>query len=207
MVPSRVIHIRLDDWVLLGCHDVMKAGKDSIDNIPMATIVRNVLTALIRKLQNTNQIPTYTKEEAYERAMEMYSGAEELDLDIVLSDIVDPVEGDDSSEMAELLKETLREIENEGAPEGIGQEVEISEASDIPAIPLATLDLFKVESFDFSFLKQTAPKDRFVEWAKDEDKLIQKAVSIVYSGLPQQLWGSEKAETMIKDMLKRHVED
>jgi len=205
-MPSRVIHIRIDDWVLLGCHDVMKEGKDSVDNIPMATIVRNVLTALIRKLQNTNQIPTYTKEEAYDRAMEIYSGAEELNLDIALADIIEP-EGEKEEDMTDLVKEALRQIEQEGAPEGLAEKVEITETSTLPEMPLTTINLLKIDSVSFHFIQKQSPKDRFVEWAADKEAAVKKAVCIVYDGLPKQLWGSEKAENMIKDLLARHIED
>jgi len=184
----------------------MKEGKDSIANIPMATIVRNVLTALIRKLQNTNQIPTYTKEEAYDRAMEIYGGAEELELDIVLADIIEP-EGEKEEDMADLVKEALRQIEQEGQPEGIVEEVKITEVEEIEEDGPATINLLTMESVSFHFIKTQAPKDRFIEWAEDQEDIVKKAVCIVYDGLPKQLWGSEKAEKMIKDMLARHIED
>jgi len=203
---SRVVHIRLDDWVLMGCHDVMKAGKSSIDNIPMASIVRSVLTALIRKLQNSQQIPTYTAEELYERAMELYNGAKELDLDITLSDIVKPTEEDGSSDMKALLAEAMREIENEGAPEGIADEsVEISEVDEEEDRGFLALDLTTQTCNPFSYYLKAVPKDRFIEWANSQNELIQKAVCITYDGLPKQLWGSDKAEEMIKSLLERHL--
>ena len=203
-MPSRVVHIRLDDWVILGCHDILQAGENSIENIPMATIVRNVLTALVRKLQNTNQIPIYTKEEAYERAMELYGGAKELDLDVVLADLVQPEETSDEQAMEDLLKETLRQIENEGVPMGIAETVEITEVEQADVIEKPTLNLFTQGCPTFDVYKKQSPKDRFVEWASEQNELIQAAVAVAYTGLPKQLWGTDKAEEMIKDLLERH---
>ena len=203
-MPSRVVHIRLDDWVILGCHDILQAGENSIENIPMATIVRNVLTALVRKLQNTNQIPIYTKEEAYERAMELYGGAKELDLDVVLADLVQPEETSDEQAMEDLLKETLRQIENEGVPMGIAEDVQIAEVAETSVVKMPTLNLLIQSCTPFAELRKQSPKDRFIEWANEQDALIQQAVAVAYTGLPKQLWGTEKAEHMIKNLLERH---
>ena len=203
-MSSRVIHIRLDDWVLLGCHDIMKA-QGNVDNIPMATIARQVLTALVRKLQNTKQIPIYSKEEIVKRALELYEGAYELDFEFNLNEIVKPEEETSDENMLELVKEVQRQIEHEGVPDKLAQPVTISEKpiSD-EVFKSATLNILNVEHTPFTDVKKAAPKDRFIEWADTQNDIVQAAVCIAYDGLPKTLWGTDKAEVMIKGLLEKH---
>ena len=203
-MPSRVVHVRLDDWALIGCHDILKAGGKSVVDIPMATIVRQVVNALVRNMQLSDRISTYTKDEKLDRLKELYSD-EPLDLDILLTDFSKSGAGEEDDDILDIVKEAVAKIEAESEPQNISKEVEISEADPIQEQDLTPIDLLAQEFDPFFAIQKKAPKDRFVEWADKQNEIAQAAVCIVYTGLPQDLWGSEKAEEMITGLLKRHI--
>ena len=206
-MPSRVIHIRLDDWALLGCHDIVKSADKEVSNMPMATIVRHVVNALVRNMQMSEKIPVYNREDRLDRLQELYSD-EPLKLDVTL-DNIDVELSDESTRDAEIdqiVIEALKKIGEEGEPEDISKPVEISESSIPEGVTVVTaVDIMTQECEPFSSFKKKAPKDRFIEWAEAQDNsIIQQAVAIIYTGLPQELWGSDKAEFMIAGLLERH---
>ena len=202
-MPSRVVHVRLDDWALIGCHDILKAGGKPVSDIPIATIVRQVVNALVRNMQLNDRIKTYTDEERLDRLHELYAD-DPLDLDILLSDIVTPSR-EEEDDISEIVREAVRKIESEGVPQNIASEVKISEADPIEKVDVTPIDLLTQEFDPFFEFQRKAPKDRFIEWAETQNEIAQAAVCIVYTGLPQDLWGSDKAEQMITGLLKRHI--
>lgn len=205
-MPSRVVHVRLDDWALIGCHDILKAGGKPVADIPMATMVRQVVNALVRNMQLNERIKTYTDEERLDRLQELYQN-DPLNLDVLLSqsDVEIQEEGDDN--ILDIVKEAVAKIESEGEPQHIASDVEISEADPIPDKAEESINLLEQEFDPFYEIQRKAPKDRFIEWASDQNDIAQAAVCIVYTGLPQNLWGSDKAEEMITGLLKRHISE
>lgn len=202
-MPSRVIHIRLDDWVLLGCHDVLeKSGKSTV-NLPLGTIVKDVISAVIRKMQYDDRIPTYSTEDLMERIDEFYTS------DINLEDIFDPEElfelGDaPEGSISAIAKQVAESIAKEGEPESVTQKVKISKKKKNKG-KKQTIDIFKTESLKFKEIQIRAPKDRFVEQALEtEDDVFKKAVAIAYSNLDSDLWGSMEAERIIGDLIASH---
>ena len=202
-MTSRVVHVRLDDWALIGCHDILKSGGKVVAGIPMSTIVRQVVGALVRNMQLSERIPTYNEEARIKRVAELYMDEPfSLDEAIDLGSIVSERTEDD--EILSLVKEAVSRIETEGEPQSIAEPVEISEAEPVTEEEKPTLNLLTQDFIPFHLLAHKAPKDRFIEWAEKENDIIQAAVCITYTGLPQELWGSEKAEEMISDLLSRH---
>lgn len=205
-MPSRVIHVRLDDWVLLGCHDVMKAGEKLVDGIPMSTIVREVLTAFVRKMQESDYIPAYSVEELQERINEIHQGeldVPDVDLNIFSGEVDEP-----ESDMAELAKQVVQKIEDEGTPENVTEEVLIQEVSE--GIKRPIINIFDIPCTDFDEHEKEAPKDRLIEWANSqEDQFLQdiqkQAVGIVYTSLPKTQWGSEEAKENVLSLIKMHL--
>jgi len=203
-MPSRVIHIRLDDWVLLGCHDVLKAGGKDTTNLPISTIVRDTITAVIRKMQYDDMIPTYSKEDLADRVEEFYAS------DIELDEVFSPEELFElgtapESEISDLAKEVARHIETEGEPTKVAVEkVKIGRKTKREK-KVKTIDIFKQDSRPFKDFQVKAPKDRFVEQATTlDDKVFKKAVCICYSNLDSDLWGSMEAEQIIGDLIASH---
>jgi len=195
----------LDDWALIGCHDILKAGGKPVADIPMATIVRQVVNALVRNMQLNDRIKTYTDEERLDRLQELYAD-DPLDLGILLADTF-TVEPEDDDDISEIVREAVRQIESEGVPQDIGSEVEISKADPIQKQETTPINLLDQLCEPFFTFQRRAPKDRFVEWAGTQNEIAQAAVCILYTGLPQDLWGSEKAENMITGLLKRHISE
>ena len=207
-MPSRTVHLRLDDWALLGCHDILQMNKRSSENIPMATVVRQVINALVRAYQNSGSIPTYTDEERIKRAMELYGGALELELPFDPSDLLIPGEGTSDEDMLDIVREAQQQIEESDAPTGIGREVEIADAIDtLPLGDPPKVNLFEQLCTSFTVHQKQAPKDRFIEWAEGQGDLAKQAVAICYTGLPSALWGTDKAEEMIGDLIKNHLDN
>ena len=120
-MPSRVIHIRLDDWVLLGCHDIVKAGGKSTDNLPLSTITRDELTALVRKMQQNEAIPFYNREQVIDRMEELYAGELDIDIPFDVSELFEgtiPEEAEEEVETdaARIAKMAASIIAEEGEP-------------------------------------------------------------------------------------------
>jgi hypothetical protein len=107
----------------------------------------------------------------------------------------------------DIVREAVRQIESEGEPQAISQDVTIEEAEDIPTVEVHSINLLDQMCTPFVSLQRQAPKDRFIEWAVEQaNPIIEQAVAITYTGLPQELWGSDKAQEMIAGLLERHRE-
>jgi hypothetical protein len=203
-MPSRVIHIRVDDWVLLGCHDLIEAAGKSTVNLSMSTIVRDVLTAFVRKMQQNEDIPFYSREQIMDRLEELYKG--ELDIDIAFNptDLFD-IATTPQSEISAIAQEAADIIAGESEPEIVSDKVVNIADSPKKKEKTILIDIFKQPAVHFSKLQKQAPKDRFIEQAKElEDPIFTQAVRICYTNLGKDLWGSEEAGAIIMDLVKRH---
>ena len=190
-MPSRVIHIRLDDWVLLGCHDILQTSGKDVANIPLSTVVKVSLEALVRKMQQGEYIPTYDKEYLTRRLSELQIATTDPAIPFSLEELFEnePTTDDD---MKELAQEAVRHIETEGEPRTIQKKVEISEKVEIPDPLQTTTNLFKVDSKSFSHFQKLVPKDRCIERAiETNDEAAKKAVAVCYTKLGKDLWGSD----------------
>ena len=204
-MPSRVVHVRLDDWALIGCHDILKMGGKPVNDISMSTMVRQIVNALVRNMQVNDKIPTYTKEERYDRLEELYKDEVfELDTGLDPVDIIaEQAERDD--DISDLVRDAVARIESEGEPQHIAEEVTIAEVAEEAFTETASVNIMLQECTPFTTFKKQAPKDRFIEWAADHaNPVIEQAVAIAYTGLPRDLWGSDKAEEIITGLMKRH---
>lgn len=203
-MSSRVIHIRLDDWVLLGCHDVLKVGGKDTTNLPISTIVRDTITAVIRKMQYDDKIPVYSREDLIDRIDEIYAD------DVDLESIFDPEElfelgAAPISEISALAEEVARQIATEGEPTKVATNDVKIEKKVKRKIKILNINIFKTDSRPFKDFQVLAPKDRFVEQASTiDDKIMKKAVAICYSNMDSDLWGSMEAEQIIGDLIASH---
>ena len=208
-MPSRVIHIRLDDWVLLGCHDVLKIGGKDTTNLPLSTVVRDTITAVIRRMQYDCKIPVYSKDDLMDRLEEFYESDIELEEIFTpeelfeLGETVDLIK-EDTSEISDLAQAVADHIATEGEPTQVSQKVKIGKKKK-SKIKKPTFNLFNQESKTFKEIQLQAPKDRFIEQALQvEGEEFKKAVAICYTNLDRDLWGSMEAETIIGDLLAQH---
>ena len=210
-MPSRVVHVRLDDWVILGCHDILKIGGLPIENLPVATMIRQVLGAFIRKMQQLDKIKIYTDEERYQRLQELYQveglileGLGLEDVDISSLDLAQTPERAEDRDISGIVSEAIRKIEMQDEP-NIKEEVKLTDVEEIEDEDIITIDIMTQECTAFDVLAKRAPKDRFIEWAiKEDNKIIKQAVAIAYTGLPQAMWGTDKAEGIISGLFERH---
>lgn len=202
-MTSRVVHIRLDDWVLLGCHDILKTAGQNVANIPMSTVVREVITAFIRKMQQGEHIPAYSVDELAERIQELSLG--ELDVPEIEVDSLFSEASPQPEDLSGLASEVLRRIQAESEPAAVAQPVELSEPS-IEVEENPTIDLFQIPCEPFSEIVKRAPKDRIIEIAEQGDSdIFQQAVAITYSNLPESQWGSKEAEENISNLVRMHL--
>lgn len=202
-MPSRVIHIRLEDSTLLGCHDIVKQGGKDVTNLPLSTVVRITIEALVRKMQQSDHIPIYDKDNLAKRLMELQIAMADPEIPFSPTELFEGEEESEDTSLSALALEVARQIEGEGEPD-IKQEVVISDV-DIKPMPQMTLNIFKQDSKTFEEFNRLAPKDRFVEWAIETNSdVVKKAVAICYTNLSSDLWGSEEAQAIIENLYKMH---
>lgn len=213
-MPSRVIHIRLDDWVLLGCHDVLKmSGKDTT-NLPLSTVVRDTITAVIRRMQYDDKIPVYSKEDLMDRIEEFYESDLQLEEIFTPEELFElgemgpaPVGGTPMvamSEVSEIAQEVADRIATEGEPTQVSQKVEIGRKKKTK-VKKPTFNIFNQDSKSFKEIQIQSPKDRFIEQAATaENDVFVKAVALCYTNLDKDLWGSMEAERIIGDLIASH---
>jgi hypothetical protein len=173
----------------------------------MSTIVREVLTAFIRKMQQGNHISAYDRDQLEERIRELSRGELETP-EISMQGFFE--EEETEPDMSTLASQVLQNIEREGEPVGIvEEEVTIAEAAQVE-VTKQGIDLFSVECEPYDSFKDKAPKDRLIEWAESLDvgnpkQISMKALAITYSNLPQSQWGSKEAEESILRLLGLHL--
>jgi len=203
-MPSRVIHIRLDDWVLLGCHDVLKQGGKDTTNLPLATVVRDTITAVIRRMQYDDKIPVYSREDLIERLEEF--SMDDLELDemfdpedlLVLGDAPD-------TDVTVLAQQVADHIASEGEPQKVSAKVKIGRKKKKAKVKKLTFNLLAQESKSFKEIQIQSPKDRFIEQALvEKSDLLKKAIAVCYTNLDKDLWGSMEAEKIIGDLIMQH---
>jgi len=186
MSESKVLHIRLPDWVVVGCIDLIEDRKSVVD------AVRRSLEGFIRAMQRRGDVPTYSQAELDEKLN--YYKLRELP----------------ARSIADIAEEAERLIQGDSTPR-VGRKLEIDESPDTEVQDKAVIDLHDIERRPFGELKEEAPKDRLIEYvtalAQENEKaseIYKTALEIVYSNLPKSEWGGERAQKLIKDLLGMH---
>ena len=206
MSESKVLHIRLPDWVVVGCIDLIEDRKSVVD------AVRRSLEGFIRAMQRRGDVPTYSQAELDEK-LNYYKLRElpELQLDIgEFRDAIRAVATTPARSIADIAEEAERLIQGDSTPR-VGRKLEIDESPDTEVQDKAVIDLHDIERRPFGELKEEAPKDRLIEYvtalAQENEKaseIYKTALEIVYSNLPKSEWGGERAQKLIKDLLGMH---
>ena len=203
-MPSRVIHIRVDDWVLLGCHDILKAGGKSTENLPLSTVTRDVLPAFVRKMQQNEIIPFYSRDQIIDRMEELYAGELDIDIPFDAEELFEFEEEPALSDTAQIAQRAADIIAAAGEP-AISAETQTEIRDTMPKQEVKSINIFSQESKTPEEIQRLAPKDRFVEqFLELGDPVFTKAVCICYSNLDNDLWGSEIAEGIIVDLVNAH---
>ena len=194
---SRVVHVRLSDRTLY----LLYKYKDSAFTLAPSTLVNETLSDIIERLIQMRTVNDIDEEDACQVLDDMLSVAyipnqyKEDPLTLALQGI-----GNKSSDFKEV--ETIVEEQKEPI---IPNDKKSSPNEQI--LPLEQ-DLFPIPPWknkditDFAFLKSQAPKDAIIELAVSENNpILMRAIECIYSNIPNELWGGEKAQSLIADIL------
>jgi len=227
-MPSRVIHARVPDDVIVGCMDALTiVARRDLNGRPLSTIITTVLEGFISSLQKDGQIPD--RDEAEVKGMiDRY-----LMSDIPSfppSHLVLPPEGNDIDEYEYGGESPTAQIldkpeEDDEGPEEYKEEdmhahldaiaAAIAKREDV-SIPLKVeknpepvkrkgmtyQEMQTIERLHLEELRKVAPKDQFILASEDSDYMT-LAVEIAYTKLPQRVWGTEQAGQVIEGILKQ----
>jgi hypothetical protein len=155
-------------------------------------------------MQQAEHIPAYSNDELADRIKELSLG--ELDTPTFEPESMFLDEEKAKTDIGQLASEVLQNIEKEGEPVGITEEVQIAEidpAEDKATIP--TINIFNIVCESFDYFKKLSPKDRLIEWSMENGDVAKKAVAITYANLPQSQWGSEEAEKSVLNLIQMHL--
>lgn len=200
--PSRVVHLRLNNSTILGCHKLTELQQGESD-IPMSTMLSNVLDSLIDKLIQSGKIPSIEDSAAGVVLNSIYRQSidEEGDINIqeepdMFEDFLIDVKVEDETIQENLSIHEVpleKEFQHRSPDE---QQVENNiEYPEVPPWedPTMTYKYYKE-------LKARAPKDMLIEAAEDSPHL-QHCIEIIYEALPIELWGSAKAQALVAEVL------
>ena len=206
MDKSKVVHPRIATDILIGCYDMLEvvAGRNT-ENLSVASVVNDVLTGFVRGAQKEGLIPEYSRADIQNRYEEVFGKDEKK---VFTSGFVSPEEEDENLPPRE---EFLAAIEEEfdnitASAASLKGDLETGVKAEPPK--RARPDWEAEEANRFSTLCEIQPLDRFIVQATEaDDKVLMKCVSLVYSSLPEDLWGCETAQKAIQDLYEMYCED
>jgi hypothetical protein len=180
----REVHLRCDDTVLAGCLSFLAANKVGIPGRSLDECVGLVLRAFVQSLQADGSIPIL----------------DEKDSEALLNGLFKPQKEEQSSSgAAAALKDILQKEPD--VKEEIAHALDYHTPEGFPNIsevdtPEEEIDLenppWKMENLlPWKVIVLEAPKDVFVEKAKEDDDLVLKrTLEIVYSCFKKEAWGT-----------------
>lgn len=196
-MDTRTLQIHLKDDVIVSCMDYTKV-MDATD------ATRRTLEAFVLALRARDKVPTRSPEE-----IQKILG--EIDVDEVMQYVELTAENKTDDRIAQAAAAVEKHIATASTPQ-VREDITLSEADTLETRQIPKINLFTQERKAFAELKTQAPKDRFIEEAvgypegKGRDVYI-AAVEVVYSNLPKDLWGSEKARQEIATLVLLHSEE
>lgn len=202
MATSRILRLKAKDWMICGCLDFIKDPTD------LADAVRRSVETFILAMQSQGRIPKRSQDEIDEI---LATEVDTLDIDVSgVDEYVDQTEeAARAARITELATQAGANIDRSATPQ-IRETVTLNENSPQAERPTTRISLFKQPRRSFADLKRESPKDRFIEEAVGykedsyEQRLFVAALEIVYSNLPKDIWGSDRAGEEITKMIKLH---
>jgi hypothetical protein len=217
MTISKVVHIRLKDWALVGCLDYVT------DKTSVSDAVRRTLETFILFLQKQGKIPTHSQD-SLASLLERNNliepeSSDNNDLEALDSLLYQTREDRSQQKGGESFESIAARVEQQiraASVPDVRQSVELGEPDSDDLTGEQTLNLFEQERIPFNILKRDAPKDRFIEQGTsyllhpdkmtDEQRVFIAALEIVYTNMPKDLWGTEKALLQINSLIAIHKE-
>lgn len=190
-MPTKVLHLRLEAEIIVGCMDA--SGID----IPTSA-VRQCLEHMIKEWKKANAIPERTPDDI----MYILNGHEEK---LEMPEIPPPgFKEDYDSRFANIAAQAVEFMAKEGEPD-VEEEITIMTA--VAEVDQIGTNLMDVDRRNIKYLSEEAPKDRFIEQAMEspDEEIFIAAVEIAYSNLPVDQWGTETAEKLISQLVKKHL--
>mgnify|MGYP001811972187 CR=1 FL=1 len=184
---SRVVHARIGDRHLALCFRLLaRAGKPT-DNLAAATAVRDALGAMLEGLVAQGYLEDITTEEAIKFLDDRIGQA------LIIEGMPVPIfEGDSGPaqvpDLKDRINETLGKVQSGGLEPGAPDNLPEAEEDEIDVIPLDDLLL-------------AAPKDAILENIDRSNADLVNAVEQVYSVIPRDMWGTDKALNLIQRVL------
>jgi len=198
---SRTVHANISDRTLLLLYMLDdKRFPDEEEPKPMSSIVSEYLNMFVDKLVSANKLEDIPIEQATTMLNDwLGKGTIEEEMEDIFED--DELFGPDidkeelekgAAAMVVPIEPDVKNRPNDG---------QILEPEEPRLSPVAPWNEPNIRPFDW-FVK-TSPLDRFIELANSSDSpsTLKRAVQVVYSHLPNELWGTEKAEEEITDIL------
>jgi len=199
---SRTAHLRLRNSTILTLYKLTEIQSGIVD-IPMSTMIVNILDNLVDKLLDAGKLPHVTDEAAGSLLDAIYrdkedTADEELD-DIepdLLGDFISDVEVD-SSDIEENLSLHSIPLEKDFQKRSPDEQQLVEGVINYPPNP----PWYKQPSENsYPQLMFRAPKDMLIEAAENNEHL-QRAIEQIYPVLPQDMWGGSKAQSLVAEVM------
>lgn len=196
---SRVIHVRLSDRTLY----LLYKYKDSAFTLAPSTLVNETLSDIIDKLIGMNIVQDTDDEGACQALDDMLAAPisnnkqyQDDPLALALQGICNKSSNYKEVEtIKEEQKDPIIPDDKKSSPNEqilLEDEVELS-----PIPPWKSADITS-----FAFLRQRAPKDAIIELAvAEKNPALIRSIECIYSNIPTELWGGDKAQSLIADIL------
>ncbi len=200
---SEVLSIRMPISTIIGCYDIHNLMDEPTINKAMSTIVSDALTTLIDVMRGEGKLPQYTDREALLERLNMLTG-----------------NVDKGSFAPPTLPDPAQDLVQESTPLIDENFVQLVDAVSLSATkdPIASgsVDIGSIEPGEidktpttFADLLSAYPDDRLVVLCGG-DKQKEQALADVYANIPEGLYGSKKAESLLDATLEiwnRHHSD
>lgn len=206
---SRVIHTRLEDYITLGCFNILRSKGVDISGMPMSSAVGAVLDGIISNMMEQGAIPYVLGVAATHQLNQLVGVRDIQELDLSNVDFSKYVQTDEEFSIEETPEK--REIfDTIGAIAHEMKERAKTETEEQLFSPAAELQAEWVETeptlkpweregiLSWEEIQETAPKDVYVdEAAKMNSELMKRAIQIAYSQTKITEWGTAEASRKI----------
>jgi len=201
--PSRVVHLRIKNSTILGCHKLTELQQGATDT-PMSTMLAGVLDSLVDKLVLSGKLPSVEDHAAGVVLNSIYRVQIDDEGDIAVEEIIEPDMFEDFLDSVDVEEESIqsnlaiheipldKDFQKRSPDEQQENDLDIDYAPEPP---------WETEAYTpFYSLEAQAPKDILIEAAQDNPHL-QRAIELVYGTIPVEMWGGPKAQALVAEVM------
>ncbi len=201
---SEVLSIRMPISTIIGCYDIHDLMDEPTINKAMSTIVSDALTTLIDVMRGEGKLPQYTDREALLERLNVLTG--NVDRSSFASPTLPDPSLDPTQEPTPIVDKSFVQLVDAVSLSATKDPI-ASGSVDIGSMEPGELDKAPTT---FADLLSVYPDDRLVSLCKD-DKQKEQALTDVYANIPEGLYGSKKAESLLDATLeiwnRHHLDD